>query len=123
MISEKFLQVLSYEGAAAFVTQGQEEPHLVNTWNSYIQVKGNNKIYFPAGGMKTTEENITKDNRVVMSVGCREVEGFHGPGTGFRIKGTAAFLTSGSEFEEVKQRFPWARAVVEITTQSIEQML
>ena len=123
MIPEKLLELLKYEGVVAIATQGEEGPHLVNTWNSYVQVTGDGLLVIPAGYMKTTETNITKDNRVLITLGSREVEGDHGPGTGFLIKGTAAFQTSGSNFDAAKQRFPWARATLEVTITSATQTL
>ncbi|MDP4086190.1 MAG: pyridoxamine 5'-phosphate oxidase family protein [Bacillota bacterium] len=123
MIPEKFLEVLKHEGVAAIATQGEEGPYLSNTWNSYVQVSESGKLIYPAGGMKATEANIEKNNRILMTIGSREVAGFNGPGTGFRIKGIATFLKSGIEFDKMKQQFPWARAVVEITIDSITQTL
>lgn len=123
MIPEKMLEVLKHEGPVAIATQGEKEPHLVNTWNSYITVKDDRRMLYPAGGMKETEANIEKNNHVLVTVGSREVPGFNGPGTGFLITGTASFLKQGSEYEEIKQRFPWARAVVEIKIESVKQTL
>ena len=123
MIPEKFLEVLKYEGVVALATQGEEELHLSNTWNSYVQVSDSMKLLYPAAGMKVTETNIAKNNRIQMTIGSREVAGFHGPGTGFLIKGTTVFLKSGPDFEKIKQNFPWARAAVEITIDSITQTL
>jgi len=123
MIPEKLLEVFKYEGVVAIATQGEEGPHLVNTWNSYVQVTGDRGLVIPAGYMKTTEANIAKDNKVLITLASREVEGNHGPGIGFLIKGTAAFQTSGSNFEDVKQRFPWARAALVVTITSATQTL
>ncbi len=123
MIPEKLLELLTYEGVVAIATQGEEGPHLVNTWNSYVQVTGDGRLLIPAGYMKTTEANIAKDNKVLITLGSREVEGNHGPGTGFLIKGTAVFQTAGTNFEAVKQRYPWARASLEVTITSATQTL
>jgi hypothetical protein len=123
VIPEKFLEVLKHEGVVAIATQGKEELHLSNTWNSYVQVSDSMKLLYPAAGMKVTEKNIEEYNRVQMTIGSREVTGFHGPGTGFLIKGTAVLLKSGSDFEKIKQKFPFARAAVEITIDSITQTL
>jgi predicted pyridoxine 5'-phosphate oxidase superfamily flavin-nucleotide-binding protein len=123
MIPEKLLEVLKYEGVASIVTQGDGEPHLVCTWNSYIQILDNGKLLYPAGGMNETEVNVGENNKIQMAVGSKEVDGFHGPGTGFRIDGTATFVKSGPEFEEIKQKFPWSRAAVIITVDSITQTL
>lgn len=123
MIPEKMTQVLSHEGVVAIATQGEEGPHLVNTWNSYIQVTEDEHLLIPAGYMHETEANVAKNNHVLLTVGSREVEGANGPGTGFLIKGTAAFIKSGPRFDTVKQRFPWARASLEVTIDSVTQTL
>lgn len=123
MIPEKFLEVIKSEGVATIGTYADGVIHLSNTWNSYIEISDSGKLLYPAGGMNVTESNIEKNNKVQMTVGSREVEGFHGPGTGFRINGTAAFLKSGADFDRIKQVYPWARAVVEITIESVTQTL
>jgi len=46
-----------------------------------------------------------------------------GPGTGFLVRGKAAFTTAGPEFERVKARFSWARAALIISVLSAEQTL
>lgn len=122
MIPEKMLQVLKHEGVVAIATQGEAGPHLVNTWNSYVQISAG-RLLIPAGHMNVTEANVAKNNRVLVTMGSREVEGFHGQGTGFLIEGTAAFITSGPQFEAVKKRFTWARAALEITVVSVTQTL
>lgn len=123
MLPEKLLLVLKHEGVVAIATQGTTGPHLVNSWNSYIQISDKQSLLIPAGFMNETEENIKKDNRVLVTVGSREVQGKHGPGTGFLITGQGAFLKSGSEFESIKKDFPWARAALEISIENIEQTL
>lgn len=123
MISEKFLEVLKYEGVVAIVTEGSEGTHVVNTWNSYINITDDERILAPVGGMNTTEANLNENNKVLVTLGSREVQGFHSKGTGFLITGTAAIIKEGNEFDKVKQKFPWARAVLEIRPQSITQTL
>ncbi|KLU61889.1 FMN-binding protein [Peptococcaceae bacterium CEB3] len=44
-------------------------------------------------------------------------------GTGFLIKGSASFLKDGSEFELMKAEFPWARAALAVTIESVDQTL
>ncbi len=122
MIPDKLLEVLKKEGIAAIATSGADGPHLVNTWNSYIQV-ADGRLIFPAGGMNKTEANIAKDNRVLITLGSREVDGFRGPGAGFLVRGTASFIKSGPVFDKLKKNFPWARAAVEISIASITQTL
>ena len=122
-LPEKFWDVLQREGVAAIATQGPDGPHLANTWNSYIQVGKDGRLLIPAGGMHHTEANLATLGRVALTVGSREVAGQHGMGTGFLIKGTAAFETSGPGFDAVKARFGWARAALAITVESAAQTL
>src|SRR3990172_988201 len=123
MIPEIMRQVLKHEGVVAIATQSDGGTHLVNTWNSYVQINGEGRLMIPAGHMHKTEVNVAKNNKVLVTVGSREVEGSHGPGAGFLVEGTAVFLTFGPQFEAVKQRFPWARAALEITVISATQTL
>jgi hypothetical protein len=55
--------------------------------------------------------------------GSHKVEGLQGPGTGFLIKATASFVTSGPDFEIVKSRFAWARATLALEVASATQTL
>lgn len=123
MFPEKMLEVLKHAGVVAIATQGQDGPHLVNTWNSYIQVREEGRLLIPAGYMQETEANIARNNQVLLTVGSHEVAGKLGPGTGFLIKGTAAFVTSGPDFDAIKAKFAWARAALVITVASATQTL
>ncbi len=122
-LPDKLREILKHEGVVAIVTQDAREAHLVNTWNSYCTITVDGRLLYPAGGMKTTERNLGRDDRVQMSFGSREVEGLRGPGAGFLLRGRASFLTSGADFAAVRQRFPWARAAVEIKVESATQTL
>ena len=123
MIPEKLLEVLKQDGVVAIATLGQDGPHMVNTWNSYIQVTGDGRLLIPAGYMHKTEANIAFNNNVLITLGSSKVAGNMGPGTGFLIKGTAAFITSGPDFDAIKEKFVWARAVVAVTIASATQTL
>lgn len=123
MIAEKLLEVLQHEGVVAIATQGESGPHLVNTWNSYVMVSPEGKMLVPAGYMHRTEANLARDNRVVITLGTREVAGKLGPGTGFLIKGTAHIETSGPDFDAIKSKNSWARGVLSITIASALQTL
>lgn len=125
MINEKLMEVLTTppDGAIAIVTQGVSEPHLVNSWNSYVNVTPEGDLLIPVGGMIETEKNIENNNKVQLTVANREVEGKMYKGTGFLIKGTARFIKEGSEFEMMKGKFPWARAVLAITIERADQTL
>ena len=122
MIPDKFLEVLRHEGVVAIVSQG-ETPHVVNTWNSYLCVTEDEKLLIPAGSMKVTETNILLNPQVQLTLGSREVEGFHSLGTGFLVRGTATFLDEGENFQTMKERFPWMRAVLQVTVRDITQTL
>lgn len=123
MIPEKLLEVLQHEGVVAIATQGQDGPHLVNTWNSYVQFSAKGTMLIPAGYMHRTEANLARDNRVLITLGSREVAGKLGPGTGFLVKGTATFETSGPDFDTIKAKYAWARGVLSITVASALQTL
>jgi hypothetical protein len=123
MIPEKLLEVLKNDGVVAIATLGADGPHMVNTWNSYIRITADGRLLIPAGYMHRTEANIAANSNVLITVGSSKVAGKNGPGTGFLIKGTAAFITSGPDFEATKERFSWARAVVAVTIVSATQTL
>ena len=56
-IPEKMTQVLEKDGVVAITTLGQDGPHMVNTWNSYVRVTEDGRLLVPAGYMQTTEAN------------------------------------------------------------------
>lgn len=122
-IPSKMLEVLKNEGVVSIVTQGVVEPHVVNTWNSYIHITTEGNLLIPVGGMRVTGANIAKNMKVQLTLGSRGVEGFHSMGTGFLIKATAEFLYEGAEFDSTKQKFSWCRAVLVIKPLSITQTL
>ncbi|NTW84254.1 MAG: pyridoxamine 5'-phosphate oxidase family protein [Chlorobiaceae bacterium] len=123
MIPDKLKEVLKQDGVVAIATLGQDGPHMVNTWNSYIRITDAERILIPVGYMHRTEANITYNNQVLITLGSRKVEGKMGPGTGFLIKGAASIETSGPDFDVIKSKFSWARAVMAVTANSIEQTL
>ena len=123
MIPEKMIEVLKHAGVVAIATQGQDGPHLVNTWNSYVQVSEAGALVIPAGYFHETEANVAKDNRILITVGSHEVAGNNGPGTGFLVKGNAVFETSGPNFDAIKTKFAWARAALVVTVVSATQTL
>ena len=122
-VPEKLLEVLKNDGVIAIATLGADGPHMVNTWNSYARISENGRLLIPAGYFHRTEANIAVNNQVLVTLGSSKVQGLNGPGTGFLIKGTAAFLTDGPEYDALKARFGWARAVFSITVDSATQTL
>ncbi len=124
MLPDKLLRVLQHEGVVAIATQGQDgRPHLVNTWNSYVQITADDHLLVPAGGMHTTEANLSANHIVLLTAGSREVEGKHGPGTGFLVTGSAEFVYEGPDFDLITSKFSWARAALKVTITAITQTL
>ena len=123
MFPEKLLEVMKYPGVVAIATQGQDGPHLVNTWNSYLQITEEGRLLIPAGYLHETEANIARDNRILLTIGSHEVAGKLGPGTGFLITGKAAFVSSGPDFDCIKAKYAWARAALIVTVESVTQTL
>ena len=123
MFDGKFMEVVSKEGVVAIVSCAENEAHVVNTWNSYLVFPDEQRILLPAWKMLETEKKITKNNKVLLTLGTKEVEGRMGPGTGYLIKGTAKFLRSGPEFDMMKSKFSFMTRALEITVLSVQQTL
>ena len=123
MLTEKFFEVINQEGVTSIVSWGENDAHVVNTWNSYINVTEDGKVLIPAAGMYSIEEDVKKNNKVKVTVGSKDVQGTYGMGAGFRIEGTAAFLTDGAEYEMMKGKFPFLSRVLEITVDLSKQTL
>ena len=124
MLSEKFYDVLKEEGVVSIVSWATDEPHIVNTWNSYLVVTSDERILIPAYAMRKTEKNINQNNKVKIALCSREVLGYNDyQGTGFIVEGTAKYIESGSEFDMMKEKFSFLTRVLEITVSSAKQML
>ena len=124
MLTENFYEVLKNEGVVSIVSWGIDEPHIVNTWNSYLVVTPDERILIPAYAMRKTEKNVNLNNRVKLALGSKEVLGYNDyQGTGFVVEGTAKYIKSGSEFDMMKEKFSFLTRVLEITVTSAKQML
>jgi len=121
MVPEKVQEILKQDGVVAIATLGPLGPHLVNTWNGYVHISNDGRLLIPAGYMHLTEENIASNPQVLITLGSSKVQGLHGAGAGFLIKGTAAFVASGSEFDLLSSRFQWLRAVLVVSIDSATQ--
>jgi predicted pyridoxine 5'-phosphate oxidase superfamily flavin-nucleotide-binding protein len=121
MIPETLQEILKQDGVVAIATLGQDGPHMVNTWNSYIRISPEGRLLIPAGYMHQTEANIKHNPAVLITLGSSKVQGLHGPGAGFLIKGKAAFVTSGPDFDLLKKSFSWLRATLAVTIDSATQ--
>lgn len=124
MLSEKFFEVLKNEGVVSIVTWGRDEPHIVNTWNSYLVVTDDQRILVPAYAMLRTEKNLQQNNKLKLALGSKNVLGYNDyQGTGFVLEGTGAYLTAGLEYEMMKEKFSFLTRVLEIKVTSAKQML
>jgi hypothetical protein len=94
---------------------------MVNTWNSYIRISPEGHLLIPAGYMHKTEENIKHNPEVLITLGSSKVKGLHGTGAGFLIKGKAAFVTSGPDYDALKSTFSWLRATLTVAIDSATQ--
>lgn len=121
MIPEKMQEIMKKDGVVALATLGPDGPHMVNTWNSYLRISHDGRLFIPAGSMHKTETNIFHDPHVLITLGSSKVQGLHGAGAGFLIKGTASFMTSGPDFDFMKEKFSWLRATLAITIESATQ--
>ena len=123
IFNEKFFEVLNHEGVVSIVSWRNGEANIVNTWNSYLVVK-DDRILLPAAGMHSTEADVKVNNKVKVTLGSKEVEGFNNyQGTGFLIKGTANFIESGEDFDRMKEKYPFLRKVLEIKVEFAKQLL
>jgi hypothetical protein len=122
-LSEKILEVVKHEGVVSIMSWGVE-PHLVNTWNSYLVVTEDERILIPAYGFRKTQKNVEANNKVKLSLGSKEVMGYNDyQGTGFLIDGTASYIESGEEYDMMKSKFSFLTRVLEITVDNAKQML
>lgn len=121
MIPEKLQEIMKKDGVAAIATLGETGPHMVNTWNSYITISEDERLFIPAGYMHKTEANIAHNPNVLITLGSSKVKGLHGVGAGFLIKGKAEFITSGPDFDIMKAKFDWLRATLAVTIESATQ--
>jgi predicted pyridoxine 5'-phosphate oxidase superfamily flavin-nucleotide-binding protein len=121
VIPEKLLEIMKKDVVVAIATLGKDGPHMVNTWNSYLRISPDGRLFIPAGYMHKTEVNIAHNPNVLITLGSSKVEGLHGVGAGFLIKGKATFATSGPDFDIMKATFSWLRATVAVTIDSATQ--
>jgi hypothetical protein len=123
MFTDKFLEVIGKEGVVSIVSCADNEAHVVNTWNTYLVIPNDGRLLIPAWAMRKTEKKTLKNNKILLTVGSKEVIGRMGPGAGFLIEGTAKFISSGPEFEMMKAKFSFLTRVLEVTVTSIKQTL
>ena len=121
MLPEKLQQIMKTDGVVAIATLGADGPHLVNTWTSYLKISADGRLLIPAGFMHKTEANTLHNPNVLITLGSSKVEGLHGMGAGFLIKGKARFVTAGPDFDFMKEKFGWLRATLAVTIETATQ--
>jgi Pyridoxamine 5'-phosphate oxidase len=121
MIPEKLLEIMKQDGVVAIATLGKDGPHMVNTWNSYLRISPDGRLFIPAGYMHKTEVNVAHNPDVLITLGSSKVKGLHGAGAGFLIKGKGTFITSGPDFDFMKAKYSWLRATLAVTIDSATQ--
>ena len=124
MLTEKFYEVLKHEGVVSITSWGEGEPHVTNTWNSYLVIQKEDTILIPAAVIHCTENYVKQNDRVKVTLGSKEVLGFNNyQGTGFLIEGIASFEESGEEYTLMKEKFPFLSRVLKIKVTSLKQLL
>ncbi|WP_243288111.1 pyridoxamine 5'-phosphate oxidase family protein [Geothrix terrae] len=121
MLDATVLAVLEAEGSATFVTKGPEGPHLVATWQSYLEAVDATTLVFPAGGYRVTEANLARDPSFQMIIGRQRSAA--GPAVGFRLSGTAEVQSGQALHERMKAKYPWCRGVVVMRVAKVERIL
>lgn len=123
MFNEAFQSVLRHQGVVSITTWQDASAHVSNTWNSYLRTRGEDRLLIPAAWMHSTEKNILANNRVILTLGSDRVQGKMGMGTGFVVEGTARFLTSGEDFDRMKEEFPFLTRVLELKAERVRQTI
>ncbi|MDU1855701.1 MAG: pyridoxamine 5'-phosphate oxidase family protein [Clostridium baratii] len=123
MLTEKFYDVINHEGVVSIGSCSNNEVHICNTWNSYLVIVEENKILIPAAAMIKTEENVTINPKIKLTLGSKEVMGYMNMGTGFLLEGTAKFLKDGEYFDMMLKKYPFLTRVLEFTVESCKQTL
>jgi len=75
---------------------------MVNTWNSYLRTTEDGRLLIPVVTCIVLRRTLLS-TRVLITLGSSKIKGLHGPGTGFLIKGKAVFVTSGPDFDVLKE--------------------
>jgi hypothetical protein len=124
MLTDKFYEVINHEGVVSIVSWAQDEPHVINTWNSYLVITSDERILIPAAGMRKTQKNVEANNKVKLTLGSKDVIGYKDyQGCGFFIEGTAKFVESGVDFDLMKEKFSFLSRVLEVTVTSSKQTI
>ncbi|AGY81655.1 MULTISPECIES: pyridoxamine 5'-phosphate oxidase family protein [Carnobacterium] len=125
MLSKTFFEVIQNEGVVSITSWGSgNQPNVRCTWNSYLRITKDERILAPIAGFTSVQGDVSKNDRVMLTLGSREVEGFNNyQGTGFLIEGRARFTDCGAEFEQMQKEYPFMNKLLEITVESAKQLL
>lgn len=124
VLSDTLMEVLKQEGVVAIVSWHKKEPHITNTWNTYITVVDEDTFLVPAGLMKTLEKDVKRNKRVKISIGSREVLGLNNyQGTGFLLEGKASFSYESTYVKMLEKKYPWLTRVLVIKITDCRQLL
>ena len=47
MIPEKMQEIMKMDGVVAIATLGPDGPHMVNTWNTYLRISSDGRLFIP----------------------------------------------------------------------------
>jgi hypothetical protein len=82
------------------------------------------RILIPAYGFRKTEKNVNVNSQVKIALGTRGVLGYKDyPGTGFVVTGSAKYISSGAEYDLMKEKFSFLTRVLEISVDQAKQTL
>ncbi len=124
MLIEQLREVFQHEGPVAIVTNSATGPHVVGTWNSYLEIIDDKTIAIPAYGYRQTEQNVESRSSVQLLLGTKELPGKAGrPGRGFKLTGRGKFEAEGEIFQKMCSRFGGIRAAFIVTIEKAEQQL
>lgn len=122
-LTKNFLEILPDETPVTIIT-GNQNPSVVNTWSHYIEVIDDNTMLIPAAGMHSVQNDIEKQgSQLILTFGSHKKEGSAGLGRGYHIHGNGEFAENGKYFDQMKEKFPWIRAVLIIHVSKLEQKI
>jgi len=108
----------------AIVTHGDDGPHVVGHWGSYMFLDIKEElIAFPVGRYQKTEQNLLKNGRIQLLVASKKVQGTKSPGQGCLITGTAEIVATGEVVDAVRVKFPWARGALVVRVEATSTQL
>jgi hypothetical protein len=124
MLSKEITEILPYECPVAIVTNSTSGPHVVGTWNTYLEILDDSTLAIPAFGYRQTEQNVKHGSVIHLLLATKELLGKTGrPGRGFKLTGRGSFETKGAIFEKMRSRFNGIRSAFIITIEQVEQQL